>query len=173
MFIASDINPSALTDIAWRAGRKAARGGVSNLICIAEPLDTLATQLSAVADRISVILPWGSLLWAVAAAELVSLRHIFDLCLSGAKVEIVLSYDKDRDAQQRTPLPAGELDEGHIATLPCLYQQAGLRIVAVERLSQTELADYQTTWAKRLAFGRPRNVWRLRARCTRHSDPHN
>ena len=164
MFIASDTNASALSEIAWRAGRKTARGGVSNLICIAEPLDTLATELTAVADRITVILPWGNLLWAVAAPELVSLRHISHLCLSGANVEIVLSYDEERDARQLISMQVGRLDEEHIATLPPLYQQAGLQIVAVGRVSQSELADYQTTWAKRLAFGRRRTVWRLRAR---------
>jgi hypothetical protein len=35
--------------------------------------------------------------------------------------------------------------------------------VTVERIAPKELAAYQTTWAKRLAFGRPRKVWRLRA----------
>jgi 16S rRNA (adenine(1408)-N(1))-methyltransferase len=133
-------------------------------MCIAEPLATLATELAAVADRITVILPWGSLFRAVAAPELVSLRHIAHLCFSGANVEIVLSYDEQRDVRQRASLPAGGLEEEHIATLPRLYQQAGLQIVAAERFSQRELAGYQTTWAKRLAFGRPRKVWRLRAR---------
>jgi 16S rRNA (adenine(1408)-N(1))-methyltransferase len=132
--------------------------------CIAEPLDALSAEITAVADRITVILPWGSLLRAVAAPELVSLRHIADLCLPDADVEIVLSYDEQRDAREGTWLPAGGLDKEHIATLRRLYEQAGLPIVAAERFSQGELADYQTTWAKRLAFGRPRKVCLLRAR---------
>jgi 16S rRNA (adenine(1408)-N(1))-methyltransferase len=164
LFIASDANPDALTEIAWKAGRKAARGGIPNLICIAEPLQALATELAAAADRITVILPWGSLLRAVVAPDLVSLRHIAHLCLPDAGVEIVFSYDEQRDARLRVLLPAGGFDEAHIATLPHLYQEAGLQIVAADRFSQRELANYQTTWAKRLAFGRPRKVWRLQAR---------
>jgi len=164
LFIASDANPAALTEIAWRAGRKASRGGLPNLICIAEPLQALATELAAAADRVTVILPWGSLLRVVTAPELVSLRHIAHLCLPDASVEIVLSYDEQRDAQQGILLPAGGFDEEHIATLTRLYQQAGLQIAAADRLSPKELADYQTTWAKRLAFGRPRKLWRLRAK---------
>src|SRR5215470_5134087 len=100
LFIASDANPDALSEIAWRAGRKPARGGVPNLICIAEPLETLATELGAVADRVTIILPWGSLLRAVAAPELLSLRYIASLCILEASVEIVLSYDEQRDARQ-------------------------------------------------------------------------
>jgi len=164
LFIASDANAAALTEIAWRAARKAERGGVHNLICIAEPLDTLASELAAVADRITVILPWGSLLRAVGAPEPVALRHIAGLCLPGAGVEIVISYDEQRDARQGILLTVDRFDEKHIAKLAQLYQVAGLQIVAADRFSQRELAGYQTTWAKRLAFGRPREIWRLLAR---------
>jgi 16S rRNA (adenine(1408)-N(1))-methyltransferase len=118
-----------------------------------------------VADRITIILPWGSLLRAVAAPEIDSLRHIARMCLAKATIEIVLSYDEQRDARQRIPLGVGRLDEEHMRmTLPRLYEQTGLLIVAAEQISQRVLADCHTTWAKRLAFGRPRNVWRLRAR---------
>lgn len=121
--------------------------------------------LAAVADRITIILPWGSLLRAVAVPEIAALRHIACLCLPKATIEIVLSYDEQRDARQRAPLRAGGLDEEHMrTTLPRLYEQAGILFVAAEKISQRELADWQTTWAKRLAFGRARNVWRLRAR---------
>lgn len=167
MFIAVDADPSALRETAWRAGRKLARGGLSNLICIAEPLDVVSAELRALADRITIILPWGNLLRAVAAPEIDSLRHVAHLCLADATLEIVFSYDEQRDARLGIPLGAAGLDEPHIAgTLPRYYERAGLRIVAAERAPQRELADYETTWAKRLAFGRPRPVWRLRARYT-------
>ena len=164
LFIASDTNPAGLMEIAWKAGRKAERGGVPNLICIAEPLDALAAELTAVADRITVILPWSNLLRAVGLPELLSLRNIAHLCLPDANLDIVFSYDAQRDARQAIPLTADAFDEEHIATLPRLYQQAGFQVVGADQLPQTELAGCQTTWAKRLAFGRPRKIWRLRAR---------
>ena len=168
LFIASDSNAAALTEIAWRAGRKPERGGIPNLICIAEPLDALATELAAAADRITIILPWGNLLRAVAAPEVVSLRNIARLCLAGANVEIVFSYDVQRDARQGIPLTACALDEEHIATLPRLYEQAALQILAAGRFPQKELVAYETTWAKRIVHGRPRKIWRLRVR---YSEP--
>jgi hypothetical protein len=120
-------------------------------------------ELAAVADRITVILPWGSLLRAVASPELVSLGNIARLCLPDANLEIVLSYDGQRDKRQEISFVAGTFDAEHIATLPGFYQQAALQVVAADRLSQRELAGYETTWAKRLAFGRSRKIWRLRA----------
>ncbi|HEV3316677.1 MAG TPA: hypothetical protein VG488_06910 [Candidatus Angelobacter sp.] len=122
------------------------------------------------ADRVTVILPWGSLLRAVAVPEIDSLRHIAQLCLPDATIEIVFSYDRG-DGREKALLGAGSLDEPHVvATLPPLYEQAGLRIVAAEEITRVELADYGTTWARRLAFGRPRKVWRIRARYAGRGD---
>ena len=162
LLIASDANPDALAEIAWKAGRKSARGGVPNLICIAEPLDLLSAELGPVAERITIILPWGSLLRAVAQPEINSLRQIAQLSLPQAAVEIVFSYDERRDARRPAPLDSGILNEEHISRLPEFYEQAGLRIEVVQRLPQQELAAYETTWAGRLAFGRAREVWRVR-----------
>jgi len=58
LFIATDANPDALLDTAWKAARKPSRGGIPNLICVSEPLEVLAKELSNVADRLTVILPW-------------------------------------------------------------------------------------------------------------------
>ena len=63
-----------------------------------------------------------------------------------------------------TPVGVVALDEKHIRALPRFYEQAGLRVVSAEALPQRELRTYETTWAKRLAFGRERQVWRIRAR---------
>src|SRR5260370_2924609 len=168
LFVASDAIPARVRETGWKARRKHARGGISNLVCIAETLDVLAAELGAVADRVTVILPWGSLLRSVAAPDVNSLRSIAglrsiaDLCLPDATIEIVFSYDSERDARERAPLGVSVLDERHmLTTLPRLYEQACLPITLVERLSQKELATYETTWAKRLAFGRSLEVWRV------------
>ena len=125
----------------------------------------LANELGAVADRISVILPWGNLLRAVALPEVESLRHIARLCTPEAIVEIVFSYDQQQDAREGAPLGTVVLDEKHIAMLAQRYALAGLEIVSTENIPRRQLTAYQTTWAKRLAFGRRREVWRICARC--------
>jgi 16S rRNA (adenine(1408)-N(1))-methyltransferase len=152
-----------LLDIAWKAARKPARGGISNLLCIAEPLDVLTAELGRVADRVSVILPWGSLLRAVACPEIGALRQIASLCLPGARIEIVLSYDAARDARENAPLGVTTLNQQQIAALFPSYEEVGIPIISAECISPLELAAYQTTWAKRLANGRPRDTWRIRA----------
>ena len=60
----------------------------------------------------------------------------------------------------RAPLGVSGLDEQHnLTTLPRHYERASLPIVVVKGIPQQELVSYETTWAKRLAFGRSREVW--------------
>jgi len=163
LFIASDANTDGLLEIAWKAARKPARGGTSNLICIAEPLDALATELQNLADEVTVVLPWGSLLRAVALPGVASLLQIASLCLAQAHFEVVLSFDRRRDAAELARLGLAHLHERHInSALPNAYEQAGLHVASVDRLPQRELMNYETTWAKRLAISHAREVWRLR-----------
>jgi hypothetical protein len=109
-------------------------------------------------------LPWGSLLKAVAVPEMNSLRQIARLCLPEAVIEIVFSYDEERDARERAPLGLAYLDEEHVLrNLPHIYREAGLQVQSAARMPQSQLMDYETAWAKRLAFGQPRDVWRIRA----------
>lgn len=164
MFIASDANAEGLLETAWKAARKQARGGIPNLLCIAEPFDVLARELGSIADHLTVILPWGSLLRAVAVPEPDSLLQIANLCAPSAKIEIVLSFDPERDGQEGARLGLSHLNHTHItSTLPKLYEQAGLRILSADKFPQQELAKYATTWAMRLATGRSRDTWKIRA----------
>jgi len=164
MFLATDANPDALLQTASRAGRKPARGGAPNLICIAEPVDVLAVELAGVADRVTVLLPWGSLLRGLVLPETAMLAHLRRLCALNAIVEIIFSYDQERDASERGPLGTFSVQEQHVrSVLPQLYESAGLRVTSLEGITQHELGMYETTWAKRLAFGRSRQIWRLQA----------
>jgi 16S rRNA (adenine(1408)-N(1))-methyltransferase len=122
----------------------------------------LSDELGPVANRTTVILPWGSLLRAVALPEIASLGHIARLCLPNATVEIVFSYDQ-QDACEAASLGPARFDKQYVAALQQPYAQAGLEIIAVESIPQKQLVNYETTWASRLAFGRRREVWRIRA----------
>lgn len=164
LFIAVDANSEALTHIARQAGRKASRGGVPNLLCIAEAAEVVGQALPGAADRVSVILPWGRLLRSVAEPNLADLRAIAALGQPGADFEVVFSYDPQIDGQGGGPLGAGGLDANHVQDkLPMAYRLAGLTVQEVNRLDMAELKAYATTWANRLAYGRAREVWRIRA----------
>jgi 16S rRNA (adenine(1408)-N(1))-methyltransferase len=110
-------------------------------------LERAPGELRGLADRLTVLLPWGSLLRAVTSGDEASLRRLRGLCAPGARVEIVVG-----DGDDGLPSPDG---------LPERYREAGFE-VAAERVPAAEVAALGTTWAKRLAGSSPdRSFWRL------------
>jgi 16S rRNA (adenine(1408)-N(1))-methyltransferase len=145
--------------------RKPAKGGLANALFVAAPVEALPDELSGVADRVTVLFPWGSLLRAVAAPDVELLSNVRRLCRAGATLEVVLGYDCARERSEVERLALPELTEHHLtAELPRGYRDAGFRVGRVEAMTRESLRALPSTWAKRLAFGRPRDVWRIVAR---------
>jgi len=135
---------------------------VPNLLCIAESAEILAAELAGVANRLSVILPWGGLLRGIALPDSAFLNHLRLLCATDATVEFVFSYDERRDVGQQGRLGFAPIKESDVCLLADSYKRAGFRVTSIETISQTDLRSYETTWAKRLSFVRPREIWRVR-----------
>jgi hypothetical protein len=110
-------------------------------------LERAPGALEGLGDRVSVLLPWGSLLRAVAAGEPDGLRRLRAICASGARLDVAFGED---DLATASP-----------AALEAAYAGAGLAVTA--RLAgAAEVAALGTTWAKRLARSDPgRRFWRL------------
>ena len=150
--------------LARQAGRKASRGGVPNLLCLAAAAEALGQTLPGVADRVSVILPWGRLLRTVAEPEPDDLGQLVALGQRGAHFELLFSYEAGIDGQTEGLLGTNGVDEAHVKEkLMPAYALAGLRVKEAKRVERAELKAYSTTWAQRLAYGRNRAVWRIRA----------
>ena len=133
-FIGVDANAENLAEASRRALAKPERGGVSNALFVQAAAEALPEELDGVATFVSVLLPWGSLLRAVAQGEVAGL---FRLCRAGARLRVVFS-----DVE-----PAGDLT--------ARYAAAGFR-VEVRAITNREVARLGTSWAGRLAHGRER-----------------
>lgn len=160
LFIGVDANAAALR----RWSGRAFRDRVPNLLYVRAAVEDLPAELLGVADRISVVLPWGSLLAAVARPVPALLAGIRRLGRPGARLHVVLGLDPDRDRSESRRLDLPGLDSAHLrGPLPAAYAAAGFRIVRVRRLAAPQMASWPTTWAKRLAGGRPRRVLEIEA----------
>jgi len=95
-------------------------------------------DLAALADRLTVLFPWGSLLDAVALPEPASLARLRALCKPGAEVRIVFERASRMEA------------------LESAYGEAGLAM-RERQMSIEEVRALPTIWAKKLGYsGRPR-----------------
>jgi len=157
LFVGIDSNLDGLVHASTRAAKKPARGGAPNAWFVHAPAEALPCELAGTAEQVTVLLPWGGLLRAMLCPDLDVLRGLRSLCRPGAGIEVVVSLDAARDrAAQGLAVPSK-------AQLAMPYRAAGLRLRSVTELDRDALAAVGTTWAGRLAHGRPRAAWRLEA----------
>ena len=124
--------------------RRASRRSAGNLLFGRLPLAEAPGELSALADRLTVLFPWGSLLAAVSGRDPAGLAALRGLCRPGAEVRFLFELATD---------PA-ELLRRHAA--------AGLEL-AGRAVSVEEARALPTSWAKRLGYsGRRRTFWDFR-----------
>ena len=135
-----DVNADNLRHASRRAAGLRARGGLPNLVYGRLALEEAPGTLEGLADRLTVLLPWGSLLGAVAGAEPDGLARLRGLCAPGAAIEVVVS-EGDLGGRSPEDLRAG-------------YATAGLE-VGIREAGTAEVAALGTTWAKRLARSDP------------------
>ena len=128
------IGLDAIADNLREASRRAPDNALFGLL----PLEEAPGELAALADRLTVLFPWGSLLRAVALPEPGPLSRLRGLCKSGAQVRFVFEHASGREA------------------LESAWREAGLDLRGRE-MSVEEARALPTTWAKRLGYsGKPR-----------------
>jgi hypothetical protein len=160
LFIGLDASAAALRE---RSGR-AFRSRTPNLLYVRAAVEALPPELAGVADRLTVVLPWGSLLAAVARPVPGVLEGLGGLCRPGAALTVVFAIDAARDAAEASRLDLPPIDHAYLeGPLAASYAASGFTVRSVRPLSPPGLARWPSTWAQRLAHGRGRAVFELEA----------
>lgn len=161
LFIGVDANAAGLREYSGRAIRE----GLANLLYVRAAVEGLPSELRGIADRVTAILPWGSLLGAVARPSVEVLRGIGKLCRPGATLTIVLGSDPVRDQAELRRLGLPNLEAAHVASqIEADYAVAGFALGSVRPMKTAELARWPSTWARRLAHGSDRSFLQIEAR---------
>jgi hypothetical protein len=146
------------------ASRRAIRARLENAVYVRAAIEALPPELEGVADRVTIVLPWGSLLTAVGLPSVPLLSGIRALCRPGATLTVLMGVDPVRDRSEvlrlgLPPLTGRELGD----RVAKAYAEAELLVTAVRPIGRDELLRWPSTWAKRLGHGRPRPVFRIDA----------
>jgi len=126
-------------------------------------IEALPEELMGLASHVTILLPWGSLLKAVAIPELSLLKAVAGLCQPQATLKIIFGYDLQNEPNmiQAAGLPI--LTPEYLnTTFRSAYLEAGFNI-RWKILSQDQLKNLPTTWAKKLAFGKKRQFIEIEA----------
>lgn len=147
LFVGVDANAAGLRAFSARAEHER----LPNLLYVRAAVEALPQALNGVADRLSVVFPWGSLLAAVARPSPEVLRAMRALCRPGARLAVVLGVDPVRDAREleRLGLQSPAIDR-LAARLAEGYALAGFAPASVRRASRADLERWPSTWVRRL-----------------------
>jgi 16S rRNA (adenine(1408)-N(1))-methyltransferase len=152
---------SSLGEASRRAGAPPHKGGLPNALFIAAAAESLPRGLHAVVERVTVNLPWGSLLRGALALDEAAAAGIACLVAPGGTVELLVApADRDRlagDVSVERRLEGGCLVDD--------WRRHGLCLTEARPATSAELAATPTTWAKRLRLHgsgpADRTPWRL------------
>jgi 16S rRNA (adenine(1408)-N(1))-methyltransferase len=148
-----------MAEASRRAAAKPARGGVENALFLQGALETL--DLDAIAARITVNYPWGSLLRAVALPDVALLSKLVALAKPGASLEVLINVHplRDRTYSARIGLAEAAILYDH-AALRSAYQRAGFAVRDITNVTGQLIRA--TRWGSQLHHA-GREVWRVRA----------
>jgi len=135
--------------------RDASRAAPPNALFVVADALALPPELAAVADRITIDVPWGSLLRGLLAGDPGLLAGLVALGRGDAALAIVVNADALAKADW-------DLDAG-TARIAAALEDAGIVVHGCRRLDPDDLRRHPTTWAKRLAFGRDPRAARIDA----------
>jgi len=147
-----------------RIQRKPRRGGLPNVLYIIASAENLPSELRGLAGRVFINFPWGSLLQAVVLGDQRVLAHIASMSSPGGRLEMLVNTSIFRDpipirVQDLPELTLDYIDD----VLAPAYAEAGLTIEERKVLGEEEMKQVQTTWGKRLAYGKDPGTFYIKA----------
>lgn len=142
-----------MVETATRAARKPAKGGLANIVFVRGVAEDPPGPLHGVADEVRVVMPWGRLLAGVVRGDADVCGGLRALAVPGATLEVTVATDIWREPVPREIRELPELTVAHVGTaLGKRFDEVGWRVLSAESLPA---GDLPSSWAKRLADGRP------------------
>jgi 16S rRNA (adenine(1408)-N(1))-methyltransferase len=151
-----------MAESSLRAVRTARKGGLPNAVFVVAAAERPPVELAGIAAEVTILFPWGSLLRGVLALD--------DACDAAAGIACLMAPDGIVRAlvsiDRRDSLSVPVLEAADSAALASRWARHGLTLTAFEPVRPAEIHASGSSWARRLAAGRDRQVWRLELRRT-------
>lgn len=160
MFIGIDTSTDSMQQYSVKSSKKPEKGGLKNVMYMVANADDLPDALLCKADKIFINLPWGSLRDGIIKGEHSFLNSIEKIAKKNASLEIYVSYcnlyeKKEIESRNLPTLTASYLCN----ELKAIYKRYGISITQVSVLDNEDLKKIETKWAKKLGYGKKRDVF--------------
>jgi 16S rRNA (adenine(1408)-N(1))-methyltransferase len=151
LVIGVDADAASMREASRKAARPPGKGGLANAMFIVSSVASMPTELDAVADEVRISFPWGSLLRGVFGVDAEVLAGIGRVAKLGAEVRALVSITA-RDGLAI----AAECRSGRV-------RSARPSPRGVSPGDAAEIAETNSSWARRLKAGVDRPVTLLRS----------
>ena len=142
--------------------KKAVRKKLPNVMFVVGSAENLPFESGKIAEKIFVNLPWGSLLKAVVLPDEKVVGNIRNLLKDVGVLELVVGYHKEFEPSETERLELSALTEDYFSQkLIPAYEKLGFSLKSLEKISKSGLRKIETTWSKKLSFGKDRDVFKL------------
>lgn len=165
-YIGIDPSADSMLENSVKAVKLNKKTGLDNLMFVIASIELIPDGLAETADTVSVILPWGSLRDGIVKADFQVLSNLRKLGKPGSALEILVGYDESKEPREMEKRLLPELSREYFSALVPVYGNAGINIHGIKVLRNDELKMIESDWAKRLAYGGARSMYRLDCTCT-------
>jgi hypothetical protein len=155
-----DASAAAMVGSSLRAARPIRKGGLPNALFVVAAAERPPAELCAIAAEVTILFPWGSLLRGALALEDArdAAAGIARLVAPGGVVRALVSVDP----RDRLAIPI--IEAADAAEVAARWLCHGPTLTEFEPATPDDVGASGSSWARRLATGRDRRVWRLELR---------
>lgn len=144
--------------------KKALKGKLENAVFVLASIESTPDELADSAVVININLPWGTLLKTIMRPELENLKKVAALIKKGGVLKIVLGYTQEFEPTEVERLELRNINKDQITkVLAPEYLKANLKITICKELEKEELKNIESTWSKKLSFGKDRPIYYFEA----------
>lgn len=162
LYIGIDPVKSNMQETSTKLLKKPEKGGLKNVLLVIAAYEKLPDELCGIADSVTVLFPWGSLLEGVVKPVDAFLDAVRFLSKPGASFEFITTYG---EAFEENTIETRELPSLSEEYLKGEYSEklliAGLTVTEITKHGNDYVKSFDSAWARRLAFGRKRDFYRI------------
>lgn len=148
--------------------RASNRNRLNNVVFLNYAFETLPMEvLYKSANKLYIHFPWGSLLKFVVSPTREELLKINSLLKVGGNLEIFFGYSPESEPAETTRLGLVRIDTKYVKeNIIPEFEKVEFELVSLQKLEKFDLKKLESTWGKKLVFGKDRPMFELKLRLT-------
>lgn len=163
LYIGIDASIDSMLKCSIKISKKPSKGGLKNVLLVVGTVEDLPNEMTSIADKITINLPWGSLRDGIVKGDEVVLKNIKKISKANTDISICVTYSDKYEKEEINIRKLPPLSLSFIKTqLKAKYSFYGIKIDDVCLWNNDMLKTLDTKWAKKLAYGKKREIYYMK-----------